>query len=729
MTARRFDTPSLPRVWPSCSTMKRLQQHHPVCPLTAGRFRLFFRMKRNFSNIIPFVLPFLVSALDAGPILPEQKAEKMLDSFESVKPIHKTWTRGKLKWKLTPRTGYSKDGQKSLLVELDATGEKKGRNSLNLLWNFTPPADWSAFDGLMLWYQAQDESSPGFTVSLIEESGANYWKRVSPEPRKAGKWQTILLPLKSFSWSWEGPRDKDKKLDISKIRQIRMEARGSAEKRLVFSLDGFGLYNALPAYEGPVLSMSCTRDGFIRRDSKDYQLVVRVDRLPAGQKATVSLKGVDFQGETRLEKSLTFTGEEGKDKLPNRYIKFKNEGPNYIDVFGTLSVNGKLLYREKKSFAAIVPQSEEDQKANPNSIFGIWVGGGPWSIGAKWTRTYCRGGDVKLVDGKYQFRNNPPGVYQPKANPRVNYTFYFSQMPKWLSSKPERADWQKWSPKSWDDYDRFLQWVITGAKAGGFTHYEVWNEPVPYAYWMGPIESVVKLHEVTYKAIKKVQPDAVVLGPCPYSFVWNFIEKYFELGGAKWIDEVVVHTYGGNPDIDFAANLQKLKSIMRKHGIGDRDIYITEMGYRTPVVTERQQAQFMVRAYMYAWSEGIRLLTWHMLWDYTPKGDPGMAILRHDHTPRPAYAAYATMTRLLERAKFTGPVEGLSATQRGFRFEKRGKLIRVLWDTKAGSNLILNHDQPVEIINLVGGSSTVKPADGMLKVPLSLDPIYVLSEK
>ena len=155
----------------------------------------------------------------------------------------------------------------------------------------------------------------------------------------------------------------------------------------------------------------------------------------------------------------------------------------------------------------------------------------------------------------------------------------------------------------------------------------------------------------------------------------------------------------------------------------------TEMGYRPPVVTERQQAQFMVRAYMYAWSEGIRLLTWHMLWDYTPKGDPGMAILRHDHTPRPAYAAYATMTRLLERAKFTGPVEGLSATQRGFRFEKRGKLIRVLWDTKAGSNLILNHDQPVEIINLVGGSSTVKPADGMLKVPLSLDPIYVLSEK
>jgi len=673
---------------------------------------------------------FLAEAFAAtGPVRPERQADKMLDSFESDPPLYGTWTRGKTASKLTPRTGYAKEGTRSLLVELEPTGDKKGRHSLNMVWRFDPPVDWSAYDGLMMWYQSQDESPPGFTVNVIEEGGANYWRHVRPKPRMAGRWQAIELKHKAWQWSWEGPEDKDKKLDLTKITQLRIEIRAAAEKRVVFSLDGLGLYNEPPPYNGPVLGLTCTKDGFLRPPGKDYTLVVHVSQLPAGKEATVELHGVDYWSQTKLQKTLTFRGEEGKDKLPNRYIHFANHGPNYIDVAGTLHVDGKLLYRAERAFACIKPQQEEDKRANPNSIFGIWVGGGPWSIGAKWTRTYCRGGDVKLVDGKYQFRDNPPGEYAPKADPRLSYTFYFSMMPKWLSSKPDRADWQKWSPKNWDDYDRFLQWVITGAKAGGFTHYEVWNEPVPYAYWMGPMESVVKLHEVTYKAIKKVQPDAVVLGPCPYSFVWGFIEEYFKLGGAKWIDDAVIHAYSGNPDIDFAANLQKLKAVMEKYGMGDRDIYITEMGYSTPGVTEREQAQFMVRAYMYAWSEGVRLLTWHMLWDYSGAGDPGHAILRHDHSPRPAYAAYATMTRVLERAKYLGPVDGLSQTQRGFRFEKRGKTIRVLWDSKGESRLIFPGAKSAELVNLVGGSSKLKSAEGKLTIDISCDPIYVATDE
>ena len=673
---------------------------------------------------------FLTRASAAtGPIRPERQPDKILDSLESVPPLYSMYTRGKAESKLTTRTGYAREGAGCLLIDLEPTGDTKDRHSINLCWKFDSSVDWRAYDGLMMWYQSQEGESPGFTVSVVEKGGAQYWWRVNPQPRKAGEWQPIKLTLQSLQWSFEGPKDADGKLDLADIQQLRIEIRAAAEKSVVFSLDGLGLYNEPPPYTGAVLSLTCTKDGYTRPPGKDYTLVVNVSRLGAGENAIVELRGVDFFGRTRLEKSLTFRGEKGVEKLPSRYIHFANDGPNYIDVKGTLRINGKPLYQAETAFACIQPQAEEDQKPNPDSIFGMWVGGGPWGIGAKWTRTYCRGSDVKLVDGEYQFRDSPPGVYAPKADPRVNYTFYFSAMPKWLSSKPDRADWQKWSPKNWDDYDRFLQWVITGTKAGGFTHYEVWNEPVPYAYWMGPMESVVKLHEVTYKAIKKVQPDAVVLGPCPYSFVWSFIEKYFELGGAKWIDDVVIHAYGGNPDADFAANLRKLKSIMEKYGIGDRDIYITEKGYSTPTVTEREQAQFMVRTYMYAWSEGVRLLTWHMLWDYSGQGDPGYAILRHNHTPRPAYAAYATMTRVLEGAKYLGAVGELSPTQRGFRFQKRGKIIRVLWSTAGQSTMVLKGEKSAEMINLMGATTTLESVEGKLNVPLDENPIYFLTDE
>lgn len=682
-----------------------------------------------FTGFLAIWPVFCATDAATGPILPERQADKLVDSFESETPLYKTSLRGKAKPKLTVRTGYAREGTRSLLVELEPTGDKQGRNSLNLNWQFEPKADWAAYEGLMLWYQSQDEESPGFTISVVEDGGAIYWQNIRPQPRMAGQWQAILLKHKAWTWSWEGPADKDRKLDLAGIRQLRIEIRATTGKPVVLALDGLGLYHEPPAYAGPVLGLTCTKDGFIRPPDGDYTLVVQASHVPAGKTVTVELRGTNYWGQTKLNKTLTLRGEAGVDRPPNNYIRFKNDGPDYIDLTGTLLMDGKPLYRTEKAFACVQPQDPEDTKPNPNSIFGIWVGGGPWSIGAKWTRTYCLGSDVKLVDGKYQFRDNPPGEYHPKADPRVSHTFYFSAMPQWLSSKPDRADWQKWSPKNWDDYDKFLQWVITGTKAGGFTYYEVWNEPVPYAYWMGSMESVVKLHEVTYKAIKKIQPDAVVLGPCPYTFLWEFLEQYFELGGAKWIDDVVIHAYSGNPDIDFAGNLRKLKSVMRKHGLGGRDIYITEKGYSTPDVTERQQAEYLVRAYLYAWSEGVRVLTWHMLWDYSGAGDPGYAILRHDHTPRPAYVAYATMTRVLERAKYLGPVTGLSPAQRGFRFEKRGKVIRVLWDTKEQSRFTLSGVESGETINLMGGSSKLAPAEGKVSVQLGGDPIYVVTEE
>ena len=251
------------------------------------------------------------------------------------------------------------------------------------------------------------------------------------------------------------------------------------------------------------------------------------------------------------------------------------------------------------------------------------------------------------------------------------------------------------------------------------------------------MESVVKLHEVTYKAIKEVQPDAIVLGPCPFTFKWDFLEKFFELGGGKWIDQVVTHTYDSRPpDVNFPSNLRKLRALLKRHGLGDRDVYITEMGYSTPRVTEHQQAQYLVRSFAYARSQRVKVFLWHMLWDWQgvrdPQhyvGDPGHAIKRFDHSPRPAWVAYATMTRLLERAKYVGPVASLAPTQRGFEFRKRGQRIRVLWDTgDTPTKLMLREAAPeIVVADIVGRERVVRPGpDGAYELTLNGDPAYVV---
>ncbi|MBT3380155.1 MAG: hypothetical protein HN742_35665 [Lentisphaerae bacterium] len=666
-----------------------------------------------------------------GPIRESRTAEQIVDSFDSTPPLYRHRNRGKITPTLTPRTGYSRDGAQSLLITIPPTGEK-GRNSLIMEWTLREPVDWTEWDGLSFWYQAQDEASPGFTADLTEADGAHYWRKAAPKPRMAGQWQLVELPFAHWSWSWEGPEDKNKHFDRNGLKRLKFEIRGHEAKSVVFALDGLGLYHAEPAYSGPTVSIGVDKGGWRRPPNSDYQLSVNVGDLQPGQTASIELKGVDYWGNAVLSRRIPATLPAGAQAPQPVAIPLPGQGSNYVDLVATLSMDDKPLFRAERAAAWIRPQAPEDAGPNPDSIFGIWVGGGQWSIGAKWSRMYLRGSDVKLVDGQYVVHNGEPGVYAPKPDKRLNWTFYFSKMPKWLTSRPERADWYKWSPNNWDDYGEFVEFAVRGAYAGGVRHFEVWNEPVPYAYWMGPMESVVKLHEVTYKAAKRVAPDAVVLGPCPYSFVWGFLETYFELGGGKWIDQVVIHAYGGNPDLEFVAKLRKLREMLAKYDLGDRDIYITEKGFSTPQFSEHQQAHNLVKTYVYCLSERIRLLTWHMLWDYSPKGGPGHAILRHDHTPRPSYCAYTAMTSVLERAEYVGPVPGLAKSQRGFEFAKRGTTIRVLWGTSATptQTVIRTPAETATRIDLMGGETHLtSSAPGRFTPQLTLDPIYLITRE
>jgi len=690
--------------------------------------------RRLWHHALPLVLAFLavqvLAHADGAAIRPERGPTLILDSFETDKPAFSKWTRGKLTARLDAAATPARHGTRCLAVGLEPTGTT-GRNSVVLTWTIARPHEWAKHSGLALWIRC-DTPAPGITLSVAEATGAHYWRKLAPHPRRIGQWQLIKLPWKAWSWSWEAKADANKRLDVEAVSRLIMELRADAKERRAFALDGLGLYHEEPPYTGPTVALHAAREvkwRTIQAPGQDHRLALDVDRLPEGRHAEVHLLATDYWGTTRLDKTFAFTGAADGKKL-SRSVVVANTGPSYIDLVATLRVDGRDVYRSTCAVACIAPMAPEDAEPNEHSIFGIWVGGGRRRIGASWSRTYCRGTDVKLVDGQYQFQDNPPGVYKPRRSEGLHYTFYFSKMPKWLSSKPDRPDFQKWKPRRWEDYDRLLQWVIRGAKDGGFKYYEVWNEPVPYAYWMGTLDDVVKLHEVTYKAIKKVQPDAVVLGPCPYTFKWDFLETYFTLGGGKWIDHVVVHAYGPPPDVEFAANIRRLRAMMRTHGLGDRGIFITEMGYPTPKYTEREQAQFLVRAYAYALSEGVRLLTWHMLWDWSPGGDPGHAILRHDHTPRPAYPAYATLTRMLENARFVAPVKLPKPTQRGFRFTRRGHRIAVLWDTGDRPTRYDLADDAAElrVVDLMGGERALHPIKGQrFSLTLTGDPIYAIA--
>jgi hypothetical protein len=353
-------------------------------------------------------------------------------------------------------------------------------------------------------------------------------------------------------------------------------------------------------------------------------------------------------------------------------------------------------------------------------------------LGAKWRRVGLRGHNVKFTDSTNPI--NPPYENAYRERPDWLDSFLcFNGMPKWLSSKPNETEAYKFPPTDYALYEQYIK-NLMATNGANFELYEIWNEPVPWAGWRGNVDELVRLAEATWKGVHAIRPDARVLGPGGYSFLPNFTDEFFAKGGGKWIDDIVVHGYTpAPPDTHFVNGLREFKSILSKYGQAHKNIYITEMGYATPSVTEEDMASFLVRTYMYAWEEGVKVMVWHNLrcWsEYVPAFD----LQWRDGTPRPAFTAYAVMTRELEGAKLLSrlPIQSTSAHV-GFKFIRRNTHTYVIWDKDIerkgkGAPYILTFkpNERIICIDLMGKEKEVNAdSNGNFTIFPKRDPIYI----
>ncbi len=667
-----------------------------------------------------------------GPALEAQEADFLLDSFEDETPRHQfVKLRGNPNVRVDVRDGIASHGSRSLHVDMQPPTEE-GYHEAGLVWRFDPPIDLSAFDGFTADIRAHFDEATRFFVILSEPDGVLWRGTLELEPNRAGQWQSITIP-NAYIWYHEGrhgdpPRRRIDHTDpaMTRIASVRFRLYAGIRSPLVFDLDGIGFVRDRLGYQGPSLTIGGRA---IRRDGKPFDMTVRVGGTPLAEAAELLLATVDFAGKTNWLGRAELPPDTHAAAIP---AGIPGTDPGFRTLIALLRVGSTPIVQASRGLASLVPMSEEDAGPNSDSIFGVWVGGNPREVGAKWTRQYVWGN--QLGEDPSVMEGEPPGAVRRRKPEGVDSILHFTYTPKWLSSRPDATDYGKYPPRDWEAYGRYIEWVVGATKPGGYKHYEIWNEPNPHAYWHGTVDELVKLAEVTYKAVKRVDPDAKVLGPCPYGFTFDFIEAFFAKGGTNWIDDVVVHTYAPPPPDDaFVSGLRELKALMTRYGLGDRDIYITEMGYSTPGVDERDIAAYLVRAYVYAWVEGVRVVIWHMLQALSDDGDPGFALKYKNDTPRPAYVAYAVMTRMIEGATLIGAAPGLTDGQRGFDFERRGVRIRVLWDRDLprgeSSEYLLRIPAGHEArkVNLMGAGVELKPeADGTTRVPIEADPLYIM---
>ncbi|WPL11551.1 carbohydrate binding domain-containing protein [Thiorhodovibrio litoralis] len=112
---------------------------------------------------------------DTGPIQELTSDIEIIDSFEADLHEFGVWTHGEVEPSISRTANQAKDGEASLVVEVQPT-EVPGRNSVLLDWSLSD-TDWEEWDGLSFWITSTGTVAPNVTAVLTEKGGAEYWMK------------------------------------------------------------------------------------------------------------------------------------------------------------------------------------------------------------------------------------------------------------------------------------------------------------------------------------------------------------------------------------------------------------------------------------------------------------------------------------------------------------------------------------------------------------------------
>jgi hypothetical protein len=305
--------------------------------------------------------------------------------------------------------------------------------------------------------------------------------------------------------------------------------------------------------------------------------------------------------------------------------------------------------------------------------------------------------------------------------------------------------WTKpYTPEGIEDYLRFLKELVRHYQKE-IKQWEIWNEPNIF-FWQGPKDLYAELLTKSYAAIKEIAPAAQVLGLSTAGIDLKFIRRMLELQAP--FDILTIHPYRSHlNDLAFIDDLKNVSNLVKLPDGKQRPVWLTEMGWatHTPHNTLRQdfapntlraQAELIARSYLCALVSGVEPRTfWY---DFRNDGDDPlyfehqMGIVYNDFRPKPAYLAYATLTRVLRGKRLIGAVPAPPGVL-AFNFKATaggsGETI-ALWSPQADAIVELpTRAKRVTRINGVGEQNELQVQAGRVSIELKQGaPVYLLCQ-
>ena len=300
-------------------------------------------------------------------------------------------------------------------------------------------------------------------------------------------------------------------------------------------------------------------------------------------------------------------------------------------------------------------------------------------VGIQWVRDRISWNHIQPRRAKWDWtRYEPSQEIQKDADLRILQVFQDCAV--WASEQKEgsHAVRQKYAPLDTISFYRF-----TRKSAEHFRKqvpaWEIWNEFDIPVFFLGAADDYARVLKAGYLGIKRGHPGATVLSGSVTlgagEIVWGedtyfdregrrYVEKVFENGGGEYFDVFNVHHYG--PVEGVTGKIRQCRQLMRRFGY-DKPIWLTEIGSTSTekmdvqvAKSEQDQAEYLVKAYGLALSEGVDRLFYFCLPSFVEHGASFWGMLEEKGDgwqPKPAMVALANLIHTLDGFRYYGRYE------------------------------------------------------------------------
>jgi hypothetical protein len=276
---------------------------------------------------------------------------------------------------------------------------------------------------------------------------------------------------------------------------------------------------------------------------------------------------------------------------------------------------------------------------------------------------------VKIENGKYDW-STVDGLLKVAQAKQIEVLFTIrTNFPKEAHKHKRKRGAIEISHETLDkkEWVHFVE-TLANRYRGQRVSYEIENEVNEETFWKGTLEQYLELLKAGYDVIKKADPNAKVLPSAMRCGIvqnsqsgwvgekaWKWHDGWLKpIFSTKKFDVVNIHNYYFPSAITangltFRGYLQHIHDLMKESGLGDRPIWLTEMGFvshptdasgRMDDGSYEKQAVWLREAYQQAFEFGTERVYWLLLRDRKEAYFGSMGLVDAKGAPRPSWNAF-----------------------------------------------------------------------------------------